>query len=223
MDIAEVQADDVLVLVPDGSLATGEECQGLETRLTAAVGRGARRIVLDCARVDALTGPALRVLLLMSRRVARGGGRLVLCGMNAKVQQAFAISGFDRDFTVLPSRAEAIPVAGQPAVASGVRKVRSIPSTPSTRGRAARESGSSPPVAPQADTAVEAPLAAAPSPGEVPVKASDAIQALASRLMSMLGGPPDTASPPARPSDERLATLGATSARIIRALDSRPA
>lgn len=108
MEIRETRDGDVLVLAPDGSLSGGEETSALETKVGAALKGGARLVVVDCAAVGQLTGTAVRVLLMASRKLGRTGGRLVLCGMNPKVQKAFSLSGFDRDFTVAGTREEAL-------------------------------------------------------------------------------------------------------------------
>ena len=215
MEIAEVQSGDVLVLAPDGSLSSTEESQGLDARLSAAIGKGARRVVLDCAHVDALSGPALRALLLASRRLTRSGGRLVLCGMNAKVQKAFTISGFDRDFTVLPSRVEAVPAAEAPAGGPGARKGRPAPSVPKAAATPERLPAAGPPAVPSPpEIAAQAPPdglgsavpvsgaaaapprpAVAPAAGAVPAEMSTATLLLASRLMSLLGESSETVAP----------------------------
>lgn len=55
-----------------------------------------------------MSSAAIRVLLMTMRKLDRVSGRLVLCGMNAKVQSAFSISGFDKDFIVTATREEAL-------------------------------------------------------------------------------------------------------------------
>ncbi len=50
-----------------------------------------------------ISGAALRTLLVVRRRLVTVGGALVLCGLSEKVLQVFSISGFDRDFTIVPA------------------------------------------------------------------------------------------------------------------------
>ena len=120
MEIREFREGDVLVLAPDGSVAGSEETSAIETKLGTSLKAGFRLLVLDCAAVGQLSSAAIRILLMTSRKLDRTEGRLVLCGMNAKLKKAFSISGFDKDFTVVATREEALqrvlePVQPRPA------------------------------------------------------------------------------------------------------------
>jgi anti-anti-sigma factor len=108
MEIREFREGDVLVLAPNGSVAGSEETNAIETKLGTSLKAGFRLLVLDCAGIGQLASAAIRVLLTTSRKLDRTEGRLVLCGMNAKVQKAFSIAGFDKDFTVVATRDEAL-------------------------------------------------------------------------------------------------------------------
>src|ERR1043165_8822934 len=99
MEIHEIRDGDVLVLAPDGGVTDSEETSALETKLGTALKAGGRLLVFDCTSAAQLTSSALRVLLLHSRKLDRTDGRLVLCGMNARLAKAFSISGFDKDVT----------------------------------------------------------------------------------------------------------------------------
>jgi anti-anti-sigma factor len=114
MEIREHRAGDVLVLAPDGSIAGIEETSAIDAKLVASLKEGARFLVLDCSAIGHLTSAAIRVLLLTSRKLERTSGRLVLCGMSAKLTQAFSISGFDKDFTIVATREEALQHALEP-------------------------------------------------------------------------------------------------------------
>lgn len=124
MEIRELREGDVLVFAPDGSLAGSEETSALETRLVAVLKAGTLLLVIDCTSVGQLTSAAIRVLLLTSRKLGRTGGRLVLCGMNTKVKKAFSISGFDKDFTVVETRGEALQLVLEPVRPSASKAAR---------------------------------------------------------------------------------------------------
>jgi len=127
MEIRESREGDVLVLAPDGNVAGSEETSAMEAKLGTALKTGFRLLVLDCTGVGQLTSAAIRILLMTSRKLERTAGRLVLCGMNAKVQKAFAISGFDKDFTVVVTRAEAVQRVLEPARPRSVRAAKAPP------------------------------------------------------------------------------------------------
>jgi anti-anti-sigma factor len=162
MEIHEIKDADVVVLAPDAAISDSEETSALEVKLGTTLKTGGRLLVFDCAAAGQLTSSALRVLLLTSRKLDRTEGRLVLCGMNARLAKAFAISGFDKDVIVVATRDEALRRVREPILP---RPPRKEPSRKASRKAAA------PPPAPAADPEpivepVEAIAAVAP---EVPV------------------------------------------------------
>ena len=118
MEIEEIRQGDVLVLAPQGKLDAAAEGV-FEKKLKALLDEQVRFVVVDFGKVDYVSGGALRALLLATRRLGPRGGRLVLCRLNGVVQQAFAIAGFDRVFTMAATRAEAVDATGgRPAAAA---------------------------------------------------------------------------------------------------------
>ncbi len=110
MEILESKDGEVHVLAPKGSLNT-QTSPKLEQKLQALLASKGRRLVVDFKNVDYLSSAALRVLLMITRRLVRAHGRLVLCAMSDDLKKVFSISGFDRDFTILASRGEAVELA----------------------------------------------------------------------------------------------------------------
>ena len=110
MEIEETREGDVVVLAPHGKLDPAAEAP-FERKLKEFLDGQPRFVVVDFGKVDYVSGGALRALLLTQRRLTPRGGRLVLCRLNDVVHQAFAISGFDRVFVMMPSRAEAVAEA----------------------------------------------------------------------------------------------------------------
>ena len=177
MEIREFREGDVLVLAPDGSVAGSEETSAIEAKLGTALKAGFRLLVFDCAGVGQLTSPAIRVLLMTSRKLDRTEGRLVLCGMNAKVKKAFSISGFDKDFTVVATREEALHQVLEPV---HPRAPRTAKASPPKRADVAEVL-----VPPSADVR-EAPLVV-PAPAAPPAPGPDLHDALATALLDTLG------------------------------------
>ncbi len=178
MEIRESGEGDVRVLAPDGSLAGSEETSALETKLGAALKAGTVRLVIDCTAVGQLTSAAIRILLQVSRKLDRTDGRLVLCGMNAKVRKAFVISGFDKDITVVATREEAVQRVLE-SVRPAPRTARAAPA----RAAAEVEAPVAPPVAAPVASAEASPVAAPPTPPPAP----DPRDALAVALLDALG------------------------------------
>jgi anti-sigma B factor antagonist len=68
--------------------------------------------VLDLSRLSYMGSAALGLMVNVRQRVMRGGGKLVLCGMSAKLQQIFRTCCLERLFTIKASRADALKTLG---------------------------------------------------------------------------------------------------------------
>jgi anti-anti-sigma factor len=181
MEIREFREGDVLVLAPDGSVTGSEETNAVEVKLGSSLKAGFRLLVLDCSVVGQLTSAAIRVLLQTSKKLDRTEGRLVLCAMNPKLTKAFSISGFDKDFTVVGTRQEALVRVLEPAPRRPVRKER--PPAPEP--------------APSVEVPVEPPAAVGPpSAAEVPAD-------VGSRTASVDSIIPEPAVPADSPGQDR--------------------
>jgi anti-anti-sigma factor len=111
VQIGEARHGEVVVLRPDGPLQSAAEAALLEGRLRLLMDGGVRALVLECSEVAALGSAAVRVLLRASRKLAAGGGCLLLVSPSERVRRALAVSGFDRDFAVAAGLPEALATA----------------------------------------------------------------------------------------------------------------
>lgn len=74
--------------------------------------RGWPRLVLDLSGVPALDSAALGPLVQKLRETQENRGRLVLTGIEAPaLREIFALTRFDRVFTIVPTREAAIAAA----------------------------------------------------------------------------------------------------------------
>ncbi|HVS15084.1 MAG TPA: STAS domain-containing protein, partial [Thermoanaerobaculia bacterium] len=107
MEVQEITAAEVLVLLPVGRLDTTTSSD-FETRALAVLSRGVSRFVIDCGRLDYVSSAGLRVLLMLAKRLSGGKGALVLCSMSKPVLEVFEIAGFSRIFAIEPDRDSAL-------------------------------------------------------------------------------------------------------------------
>jgi anti-anti-sigma factor len=86
---------DVLVLTLTEHQVLDEElAESLRVEmLTAVSNAGARRVVVDFRAVRSVSSAVFRPLVSLSGRLGDSGDRLVLCGLNALVEQVFRMSG----------------------------------------------------------------------------------------------------------------------------------
>jgi anti-anti-sigma factor len=108
VEIRETTVGDVVVLMPVGNLTAAADCQVLQQKLKALLEGQTRLIVVDGSKVGQIGSGAMRVLLLMGRKLRPLGGRLILCALSDHVRQGFTISGFDRDFTIVSRQETAV-------------------------------------------------------------------------------------------------------------------
>jgi len=83
----------------------------LQATLDDLLKKNVRQIVIDLTDVPLVTSAGLRVLIYTARQLL-GGGKLVLCGLNAGVADVVHVAGFDTFLTICPDRAEALLKAG---------------------------------------------------------------------------------------------------------------
>jgi len=86
---------DVLVLsLTEHQILDEELAESLRVEmLTAVSGAGARHVVVDFSAVKSVSNAIFRPLVSLSGRLGDSGDRLVLCSLNALVDQVFRMSG----------------------------------------------------------------------------------------------------------------------------------
>lgn len=107
MNIQEARRDDRLVVTPVGRLDSST-APSLDRHLTAVIGRGDVRIVVDLAGIDYISSTGLSVFLSAAKKTKAAKGTIALCGLNSRIRLVFEMSGFLRLFPVFPTVDEAL-------------------------------------------------------------------------------------------------------------------
>lgn len=66
------------------------------------------RWVLDLAELQYMGSSVLGLMVNIRQRIRQGGGKLVLCGMSAKLHQVFRTCSLERLFVIKSGRDEAV-------------------------------------------------------------------------------------------------------------------
>jgi anti-sigma B factor antagonist len=66
------------------------------------------RLIVDLSEVTYINSGGLRCLVTAWRRARREGGDVALTGLKSRVQEVFSMVGFDKVFTIYPSRKSAL-------------------------------------------------------------------------------------------------------------------
>ena len=80
----------------------------LEQEMFDALDNGHGRIIIDLSGCEFIDSTALGILLEANRRLGDQQDRLVLVAADRNVVKAFEITGLDRTFAILPTRASAL-------------------------------------------------------------------------------------------------------------------
>jgi anti-anti-sigma factor len=107
MQLTEELQEKCRIVAISGRLDTNSYAV-LEGRLMDLIGAGETRFVADCAAMDYVSSSGLRVFLMVLKKLRAQKGRFVLCSLNDRIREVFAISGFSGIFEVYPDRAAAL-------------------------------------------------------------------------------------------------------------------
>ncbi|MGD8439199.1 MAG: STAS domain-containing protein [Holophagae bacterium] len=106
-DIHESTDRGITTLTPDGEL--NETTSGvLRGRVLDIAEEGRRLVIIDLRTTSSATSHALRVLLMLSKKLQSVGGRLVICGARDDVDNALTLSGLNRLCCVTADRDQAV-------------------------------------------------------------------------------------------------------------------
>jgi len=107
MEITESKKDDIVTLALAGRL-DASNAGTLEEKILALIAGGARRFVVDAARMDYISSAGLRVLLVAAKRLNANDGKVVIAALKDQVKEVFDIAGFSSIFEVYGTADEAV-------------------------------------------------------------------------------------------------------------------
>jgi anti-anti-sigma factor len=111
------------VVLRVGGRLDQETCEGFRAELAAHLERALRErdaLILDLSDLEYVSSAGLRCLLMASRQMKAGNGRILVAALQPMVAEIFEISHFDLMFEVVPTVPEALAaVSGAAAAASG--------------------------------------------------------------------------------------------------------
>ena len=84
-----------------------------EQQVLDALDSGRGRVVVDLSGCEFIDSTALGILLTATQRLGEQSDRLVLVTADRSIVKVFEISGLDRTFTIVPTRASALNGAGR--------------------------------------------------------------------------------------------------------------
>lgn len=103
----ELLADETRVVSVTGELDM-YTAPSLEQQILEALDDGHGRVVVDLSGCEFLDSTALAILITVNRRLGERKRRLVLVAADRNIMRIFQVTGFDRTFTIVPTRASAL-------------------------------------------------------------------------------------------------------------------
>ncbi len=80
----------------------------LEQQCLQWIDSGEKQFIFDFSAVDYISSAALRVFLLVAKRLNSVDGKLRLCALNSTLRDVFDISGFSKLFTITANLQDAL-------------------------------------------------------------------------------------------------------------------
>lgn len=103
----ELLPDDTRVVAVAGDLDM-YTAPPFEQQILDALANGTARIVVDLSGCEFLDSTALAILIRARKRLGNQEQRLVLVATDHNIVKVFQITGLDRVFTIVPTRASAL-------------------------------------------------------------------------------------------------------------------
>jgi stage II sporulation protein AA (anti-sigma F factor antagonist) len=98
---------EVLVAILEGALNSTNSAQ-VEAEVLRRLDQGTNQLLIDLGALDYISSAGLRIVLVAAKRLKQSAGRLVLCGVQNQIREAFEISGFLSILNVADTRVQAL-------------------------------------------------------------------------------------------------------------------
>ena len=107
IDITSRDENGITIVEIEGKMNTGASPDA-DKYINDLLDQGATRIILNLENLDFIASTGLRVILATGKKLAKAGGKLVLCNPNITVMDVLKMSGFSQMFNVFDSEEEAV-------------------------------------------------------------------------------------------------------------------
>lgn len=107
LTISSAHQDGILVVSLNGRIDAAS-AKDLEQQCLQWIDSGENRLIFDFSDVGYISSAALRVFLLVAKRLGSVNGMVRMCGLNSTIRDVFDISGFSKLFTITPTLQDAL-------------------------------------------------------------------------------------------------------------------
>lgn len=107
MDISIEKQNDISIVMAGGRLDAAGAPE-IETSCKTLIQGGAKRLLIDMAKVEYISSAGLRSLLVLAKAVKSASGAMILCSLTPAVREVMVISGFDNILSLAADRSAAM-------------------------------------------------------------------------------------------------------------------
>lgn len=107
MGLSQRKEDGVTIFTIHGRL-DAEETQELEKKVLEVVDSEDKRLLFDFSELEYINSSGLRVLVMAYQRMKQNKGHVAICNIRDYILEVFEISGYDKIFSIFPSKDEAL-------------------------------------------------------------------------------------------------------------------
>lgn len=107
MEIEVQRVGSVVVVKPSGDLDENT-IKELEEKIGELIDKDELHMVIDLGATTKLAGAALRVFLMLTRKLESLGGHVALCSAHRDAKKAITVSGLSHLCSITETRAEAV-------------------------------------------------------------------------------------------------------------------
>ena len=107
MPISQSKEGDLAVLAVEGRLDQNET-GNLEKAVMTLLDAGEKKLLFDFSELNYINSSGLRILVMAFQRLKPAGGALGVCNLKDYILEVFEISGYDKLFSLYPSREKAV-------------------------------------------------------------------------------------------------------------------
>ncbi len=107
LTISSARQGESLVIALAGRI-DASSAKDLEQQCLEWISNGETRLVFDFSAVNYISSAALRVFLVVAKRLDAVKGSVRLCALNSTLRDVFDISGFSKLFTITATVQEAL-------------------------------------------------------------------------------------------------------------------
>ncbi len=104
----EINGDNDTVVVMMPKRMDAENAPVVEQDLKALARWNSPVVIFDFSKTEYIASAGLKVLLVITRSLMKGGSKTALVSMQPSVLRVFEMAGFTQIFSICPSREEAV-------------------------------------------------------------------------------------------------------------------